>query len=34
MDAAEIAKTAWRLFVPVPARDQFLADPAMQERFF
>ena len=30
----EIRETARRLFVPVPTREQFLADPAMQERFF
>jgi hypothetical protein len=34
MGAQEIAETARRLFVPVPTREQFLANPAMQERFF
>jgi hypothetical protein len=34
MGAQEIAETAGRLGEPVPTRDQFLSDPAMQERFF
>jgi hypothetical protein len=34
MGDAEIGETARRLFVPKPTRDQFLNDPAMQERFF
>jgi hypothetical protein len=34
MGPTEIAETARRLFVPVPTRERFLADPAMQERFF
>ena len=34
MGAAEIADTAQRLGEPVPTREKFLSDPAMQERFF
>lgn len=34
MGADEIRETARRLFVKAPTREEFLANPAMQERFF
>lgn len=34
MGEREIAETARRLFVKAPTREEFLANPAMQERFF
>lgn len=34
LGSQEITDTARRLFVPRPTQAQFLADPAMQERFF
>lgn len=34
MGASEIAETARRLFEKAPTREEFLANPAMQERYF